>query len=327
MESGPDGGSTFWFTLPLGKGAIGEPPAFKAPPELDNMRVLVADRSKTIREVPRNYLGCWNMRPDECACGPDFVSEVKRAAAAGEPYRVLFIEEPLLRRSNSEYASDIKAEIAASGASLVPYGRGVLDQHTLKEIGAAATLRKPLRKSRLLECLVSLVGATAGARVPKKADALAGMASDDGPGKSCRILVAEDNAINRTVVMAQLRKLGYAAEAVINGREAVEAVETGDYDLILMDCLMPEMGGFEATSEIRRREAAGDPMPIIAQTAYAMAGDREKCLKAGMSDYLSKPVSQQDLATMLSRWTSNGSRKQAEGGSGCRTSHTHSAKR
>ena len=91
------------------------------------MRVLVADRSKTIREVPRNYLGCWNMRPDECAFGPDFVSEVKRAAAAGEPYRVLFIEEPLLRRSNSEYASDIKAEIAASGARLVPlvpYGRG-----------------------------------------------------------------------------------------------------------------------------------------------------------------------------------------------------------
>jgi len=181
-----------------------------------------------------------------------------------------------------------------------------------REIGIAAYLQKPVRQSQLYNCLVKVMtekpvsdgnnhlprpaAPPSSRRVNKKVNAAT---------SEIRILIAEDNLINREVALNQLQSLGYSPDIVINGREAVETVKSQKYDLVLMDCQMPEMDGFEATAEIRSFEGDSRHTAIIAMTANALEGDREKCLAAGMDDYLSKPVKIDALKQMLEHWTSS----------------------
>jgi CheY-like chemotaxis protein/HPt (histidine-containing phosphotransfer) domain-containing protein len=184
-----------------------------------------------------------------------------------------------------------------------------------RDAGISASLQKPVRQSELYNCLIKLVAEKP--RLARRAAEAAGKrvfrqrflakASEVKKGESlvrsaARILVAEDNPINQEVTRSQLENLGYSPDIVQNGVEAVEAVKNNFYDLVLMDCQMPVMDGFEATAEIRRRQGDSRRTVIVAMTAHALEGDREKCLAAGMDDYLSKPVKIESLSEKIERW-------------------------
>jgi len=174
------------------------------------------------------------------------------------------------------------------------------------EAGVAACAAKPVRPSRLRDALIAAMSPE-----PETAMSLAslhariGAASVPAPvcDRGC-VLIAEDNAVNQRLAARLVERLGFRADVVRNGREAVDALARFDYSAVLMDCQMPEMDGFEATAEIRRRQLPERRTPIIAMTAHAMAGDRQRCLDAGMDDYIGKPIRPQELAQALERWTS-----------------------
>jgi two-component system sensor histidine kinase/response regulator len=177
------------------------------------------------------------------------------------------------------------------------------DAARMEEIGFAAYLTKPVKRSQICECLVTITGKKIEETVKPVPPAAKGTIAD-AKKRSVRILLAEDNRINQLFALKILNELGYNADAVKNGQEAVKALEMKHYDLVLMDIQMPEMDGLEATAEIRRRrsEVTDSDIPIIAVTAHAMKGDKEQCLEAGMDDYLTKPIDPESLAEKLEHW-------------------------
>jgi CheY-like chemotaxis protein len=179
-------------------------------------------------------------------------------------------------------------------------------EDALQEAGIDACLTKPIKQSQLYDCLITLLAARTE-KTEKAESALNGREplGLESVKVGLRLLIAEDNIVNQKVTLRQLQKFGVSADAVANGFEALEALELIPYDIVLMDCQMPEMDGYEATMEIRRREGEERHTTIIALTAHALEGDREKCLAAGMDDYLAKPVRQEDLERVLNRWLSS----------------------
>jgi CheY-like chemotaxis protein len=173
------------------------------------------------------------------------------------------------------------------------------DRARFTELGFAGYLNKPLRRLQLRECLAMVLGRVEQPAAMPSQHLVAGITESVSHKRGVRILLAEDNTINQLVALKILKKLGYGADAVADGHEAIKALETFPYDLVLMDCQMPEMDGFEATRAIRNMKI---DIPIIAMTANAMKGDRELCLAAGMNDYLSKPVKSAELSAALERW-------------------------
>jgi two-component system sensor histidine kinase/response regulator len=172
------------------------------------------------------------------------------------------------------------------------------DDATLRELGIDAYLIKPARQARLRDCLIQALERRREQASDAPPEAVPAPASEN---ENVRILLADDNAINRKVALGQLRKLGFHAEAVADGAQVLRSLERESFDIVLMDCQMPEMDGYEATREIRARKIE---VHIIAMTAHAMEGDRERCLLAGMDDYVSKPMRLPDLTAALERWSS-----------------------
>jgi CheY-like chemotaxis protein len=178
------------------------------------------------------------------------------------------------------------------------------DGKRFQDIGFDAYLTKPVKQSQLYDCLAAVTGLQKEAPADQAKAIVTRHSLADDKKRKVRILLAEDNIINTKVALHILERFGYNADAVPNGKEAIKALETASYDLVLMDCQMPEMDGYEATGEIRNPESKvlDHKVPIIAMTAHAMKGDREKCLEAGMDDYLSKPVNPQTLSDILEKW-------------------------
>ena len=330
-------GSTFWFTAQFAK----QPSACASVspvPELDHRRVLIVDAHPAQRRLLSRQLTAWGAVVTEASTGLLAVERLRSAACHGDPIYLALINMALPDQNGIELISRIKADPVMGSTHLIactPFGKWGSAEQT-QVAGLAACITKPIRPSHLRECVHDIVTTHATAPTTASPQSMVRIIRHT-PHSLGRILVAEDNSVNQRVAIRMLEKLGYRADAVANGLEAVEAMSHIPYIAVFMDCQMPEMDGFEATRRIRQREAeqersrftlqcskpesgtSGLPLlssnveprtlnverpahiPIIAMTANALEGDRERCLSVGMDDYLSKPVKSEDLHTVLER--------------------------
>ncbi len=312
VESELGKGTIFWFTAEFGKQQ--GPPAARVNYSRDllDLRVLVVDDNATNRQILRHQIFAWKMQKGSAASGHEALKLLREAAAAGTPYDLALLDMQMPEMDGLTLTHMIKADPAIASTKLViltSLGKAMRNDE-LTAAGIAAYLVKPVKRARLFDCLVEVMGRTKPAK--DSTEWAAGPAVAKAPIHNLpkvRILIAEDNRVNQKVTLAQLKQLGCTADIAANGLEAVAALTRLPYDFILMDCLMPEMDGYEATRKIRQIENDlthpcpwKAPIYITAMTANAMQGDREKCLEAGMDDYVSKPARQGDLQAALERW-------------------------
>ncbi len=305
VESMPGQGSTFWFTTPLTPVSLPQP--CPAPRDaLRNRRVLIVDDNATSREVLYHLMGSWHMQAACAASGPEALVMLRTAVNQGMPYDIALLDRHMPEMDGVMLAQAMQAEISMTAIHRVLLtSRGDSDaENGIQPGGIAQSLYKPVRQSQLYACLDTILGTTI------KPLAACGMPAPHAPALQtvfqAHILLAEDNPINQEVALSMWEGLGCSVEAVTTGREAIEAVTRTAYDLILMDCQMPEMDGFAATQYIRQQEAhhgTARHTPVIALTARAFTRDRVQCLAAGMDDYLSKPFTLDQLRTVLARWS------------------------
>src|SRR5215211_5004607 len=305
VESEPGVGSTFFFTVPFKEQPVGTSAAPELPADLKDLHALIVDDNATNRRILRDQLSSWGMENGEAEDGPGTLEALRSAAQRGEPYDLAILDKQMPAIGGMELAETIKAEpdILATRlvllASVGQPGEGA----AARRAGVEAYLTKPVRQSELYDCLVTVMSAQA--EVPEAERRLVTrhtLRENRAVGRA-RVLVAEDNPVNQKVATRMLESLGYRADVAKDGREALEALARNPYGAVLMDVQMPEMDGYEATAEIRRcEEDRGPRTPVIAMTANAMQGDREKALKTGMDDYVSKPVKSEELAAVLRRW-------------------------
>jgi two-component system sensor histidine kinase/response regulator len=309
VESEPGKGSTFWFTVQLEKQADDATSPEASRHDLSDLSVLAVDDNATNRRILRHQLKAWQMQVCSAANGQEALERLRTAAEAGQPYDLALLDVQMPEMDGLTLARAIKSDPTLAGTRLIvltSFGQA-LSPAELKEVGIEAYLVKPVKQSRLFDCLVNAAGKASVRYTVTKSDLSATQANPQ-PGKA-RILLAEDNQTNHIVAKGLLRKLGYGVDIVGDGLAVLEALKLIPYDIIFMDCQMPQMDGYETTQAIRQREQSLEhpfpwnlPVYIIAMTAHAMQGDREKCLAAGMDDYLSKPVRPQELQAVLERW-------------------------
>jgi PAS domain S-box-containing protein len=305
VESEEGKGSTFWFTASLEK----QPGAGKreraVPEDIRGARFLVVDDNAIHRQVLGALLRSWGCRFDEAEDGEQALAMLRRAVEEADPYRVVLVDMLMPGMDGERMGLEVKGDPALRDTHMVMLAsvgqRG--DAARLREAGFAAYLTKPIKKSQLYDGLVTVLGVEPEPAREASGSIITGHSLKEDKKHKVRILVAEDNAVNQKVALRILEKLGYRADAVADGREAVEALETIPYDLVLMDVQMPEMNGFEATRMIRdpQSRVLRHDIPIVAMTAHALKGDRERCLDAGMDDYVTKPVTSFALDEVLQK--------------------------
>ena len=307
-ESSPGIGSTFWFSIPFARHEDDRKPIVSSDLDFKGKRVLLVDQTPTSRRVLRHYLADrWEMRVETTETAADALTLLKLGARSPEAFDVAIYDAmPDLDPLN--FTRRVRSDPSLSSLRLVHLVAGTVMERELREAGVNAIVTKPPGPGELFDALTiamarealtharSALAQTSRGNVTQPVVSLA-------MRQTVRVLLAEDNFLNRKLTMSQLEKLGYRVDAVANGKEAVEAVAHERYDVILMDCQMPIVDGYEATLEIRKLERNGAPKHrIIAMTANALEGDREKCLASGMDDYLSKPTKAEDLESALARY-------------------------
>jgi two-component system, sensor histidine kinase and response regulator len=274
----------------------------------------VVEDNATNCKILHEQLTSWDIGNGGAESGPRALQMLRLAAEDGEPYDVAILDMKMPGMDGMELARAIKADPAISSTRLVlltSMGRRG-DSAEARQAGIEAYLTKPVKQSELYDTLATVIGAPEN--TPEKDPGLVTRRSlrERVADSRVRILVTEDNAVNQKVAVRMMEKLGYRADVAANGLEALEALSRGSYEAILMGVQMPEMDGYAATKEIREREGTQRHTPIIAMTANAMQGDREKAIEEGMDDYVSKPVKLVELGAVLERWVSKEDEEEAE---------------
>ena len=309
VRSAPGEGATFWFTARLDK----QP--FESPREqparvtaLNGLRALIIDDNATNRKIIQHYCVSWGLRGEPVTNARDALHALHEAAAAGDPYQLVLTDYQMPETDGLMLAREIKNDLALSCARVVlltSWDR----RFSREELNAAGVIRmlvKPIRQQDLLGALLRCVrigfgSNSSGTALPSRSNpGIDEPMTRTQQGRGLRVLVAEDNVVNQRVASLQLQNLGHTVELAANGLEALKALETSTYDVVFMDGQMPELDGYETTRRIRQNPAIAH-VRIIAMTANAMQGDRERCLEAGMDDYISKPTRPDDLQAAIAR--------------------------
>jgi len=301
VSSKPGVGSTFSFTAHFGKQLNAPQTTSTVPLDLCGLRVLIVDDNPTNRHILHCQLSSWKMVPTCVASGREALITLKNALST-KPFDLAILDMQMPEMDGFMLASAIKADPATAGLRLIILtSMGQIAGKEARKAGIDGCLVKPVKQSLLYDQIASVISG-----IPTEAQPERIVPKSPGQGgapiKQARILVAEDNVINQMVTLGQLEKLGYQADLAVNGLEVLIATRKTNYAIILMDCQMPEMDGYEATRRICAEMDAAQRPSIIALTAHAMAGDSAKCLAAGMDDYISKPVKLEELAAKLTRW-------------------------
>jgi PAS domain S-box-containing protein len=302
-------GSSVSFEIPL---PLNPSPGAEQLPtvKLEGVRVLVVDDLQMCRNVTAGLCSGWGMRAEEAASGGEALRMVAAAQAGGDPYRLICLDHMMPEMDGAETARRLREAGQGVGPGIILI-TSTDERSEVRRMGAAgcdACLVKPVREVVLLDGVQRVLGSReAGVTVPMWTRGPSPLPpgplpQEAPPFAGRRVLLVEDNIVNQKVGVALLGKLGCRVDVAANGREALGMAAQLPYELILMDCQMPEMDGYQATGEIRRREGAARHTPIVAMTAGAMAGDRERCLQAGMDGYLSKPVRAEQLREMLGKY-------------------------
>ena len=296
VESEAGRGSTFHFTaqfdLPHAEKTVKEK---REIPNISGISVLIVDDNSTNRRILEETLTQWGMKPKSVASGWAALAEMRRAKEAGDPPTLVLLDAQMPLLDGFATAAKIKSDpdIEAATIMMLTSGGQRGDADRCRQVGIAGYLTKPVRQAELRDAIVQVLGLK---QVQHDAPKLVTRHSLHEPRKSLHFLLADDNAINRELGLQILKKRGHTVSIATNGKEAVEAVNTQQFDVVLMDVQMPEMDGLEATAVIRELErTTGKHIPIVAMTAHAMKGDRERCLAAGMDAYISKPIRAQEL--------------------------------
>jgi two-component system sensor histidine kinase/response regulator len=303
VESEPGAGSTFHFTVSLDTTDITEAPADR--PKLPEMPVLIVDDNEVNRRILIEQVRRWGLHPFSVASGPRALEELAAATRKGRPYGLVLLDANMPDFDGFDVAAAIngRPELAGPTVMMLTSSGKYGDQSRCRELGIAAYLTKPVQADELFLAVGRALGARTATPIrPATAPAVGALGSAQGPRR--RILLVEDNVVNQRVALSLLNRRGHTVTVAGNGREALDMLDGRRFDVVLMDLQMPVMGGLEATREIRRREATtGEHMRIVAMTAHAMAGDRDRCLSGGMDGYVSKPINPQILFSAIEQQT------------------------
>lgn len=313
VESEPGKGSSFIFTVVFGCCAEGRKPRLSPIPDLRGTKALIVDDSKIAREILVNALNSLEFEVTSVTSGKEAIEEIERNDSGG-PYDVVLMDWKMPGMTGSEAIREIKKNRQRAGAvqprfiMITAYGREEVMKEA-EEAGIDGFLIKPVSNSILFDTIMGVMGQEVKKTARK--DRRAGFDSESLKSiRGARVLLVEDNEINQQIASELLEKAGLVVAVANNGREGVQAVVKDDYDIVLMDIQMPEMDGMEATRQIRAIGKAGiDKLPILAMTANAMAGDRERSLEAGMNDHVTKPIDPDELFSALLRWIKPGERE------------------